>query len=95
MGCLLGRHREGLRRYRARPGRRYPSGEADGCEAIRERLYLLELGEHKDPSALHLADPDGFKEQFEAALEDAKPWVELERAEAEAASREAWERVRS
>src|SRR5215212_4182361 len=31
-----------------------------GCEAIRERLYLLELDEHKDPSALHLADPDRF-----------------------------------
>src|SRR5829696_8399775 len=64
------------------------------CEAIRERLYLLELVEHKDPSSLHLADPGRFKECFEVALEDAKPWIELERAEAEAASREAWERCR-
>jgi hypothetical protein len=62
------------------------------CKVIRERLYLLELGEHKDPSALHLADPDRFRGRFEAALEDAKPWIELEKAEAEAASREAWER---
>src|SRR5829696_390701 len=62
------------------------------CEAIRERLYLLELGEHKDPSALYLADPDGFGERFEAALEDAEPWIEIERAAVEAASREAWER---
>jgi hypothetical protein len=62
------------------------------CEAIRERLHLLELGEHKDPSALHLADPGRFGERFEVALEVAKPWVQLERAEAEAASREAWER---
>jgi DNA-binding transcriptional ArsR family regulator len=62
------------------------------CEAIRERLYLLELEGHKDPSALHLAHPDEFKERFEFALEGAKPWIELERAEAEAASREAWER---
>ena len=61
------------------------------CEAIRERLHLLELGEHKDPSALHLADPDRFRERFEVALEDAKPWIELERAEAEAAFRKAWE----
>jgi hypothetical protein len=60
------------------------------CAPIRERLYLLELGEHKDPSALHLADPDRFRERFEVALEDAKPWVELERAEAEATSQEAW-----
>src|SRR5215207_7571973 len=63
-----------------------------GCEAIRGRLYLLELGEHKDPSVLHLADPDVFGERFEAALEDAEPWIEIERAEAEAASHEAWER---
>src|SRR5215211_3555232 len=61
------------------------------CEAIRERLHLLELGEHKDPSALHLADPGRFKERFEVALEDAKPWVELEREQAEATSHEAWE----
>jgi hypothetical protein len=62
------------------------------CEAIRERLYLVELGGHKDPSALHLAGPGRFRERLEAYLEHAKPWVELERAEAEAASHEAWER---
>jgi hypothetical protein len=62
-----------------------------GCEAIRERLHLLELGEHKDPSALHLADSDRFRERFEVALERAKPLVELERAQGEAASHEAWE----
>ncbi len=62
------------------------------CKPLRERLHLIELGEHKDPSALHLADPGRFRERFEVALEDAKPWIELERAEAEAASREAWER---
>jgi hypothetical protein len=55
---------------------------------------LIELGEHKDPSALHLADSDGFRGRFGAALEGAKPWIELERAEAEAASREAWEACR-
>jgi hypothetical protein len=61
------------------------------CEAIRNRLHLVQLGEYKDPSALHLADPDRFRERLEAALESAKPWSEIERAEAEAASREAWE----
>src|SRR5919107_947235 len=62
-----------------------------GCEAIRERLHQFELGEHKDPSALHLADTDRFKKRFEVALEDAKSWIELERAEAQATSQEAWE----
>jgi hypothetical protein len=61
------------------------------CHSIREKLHLLELGEHKDPSALHLADPSRFKERFEDALEGAKPWIEMDKAEAEAASREAWE----
>jgi hypothetical protein len=64
----------------------------EACEAIRERLHLVVLGEYKDPSALHLADSETFRGRFEVALEDAKPWVELERAEAEAASRDAWER---
>src|SRR5829696_5247704 len=64
------------------------------CEAVRERLYQLELGEHKDASALHLADPGGLRKRFEVALKDAAPWVELARAKAEAASREAWEACR-
>jgi hypothetical protein len=64
------------------------------CEAIRNRLHLVELGQHKDPSALHLADPEKFTVRFEAALENAKPWMELARADADAASREAWERCR-
>jgi DNA-binding transcriptional ArsR family regulator len=65
-----------------------------GCDVIHERLHLLELGEHKDPSALHLADPERFRERFEVALEGAKPWIELERAEAESSSRKAWEQCK-
>jgi hypothetical protein len=65
-----------------------------GCEAIRERLHILELGEYKDPNALHLADPGRFRERFAVALEDAKPWVELEREQAEATSHEAWEQCK-
>jgi hypothetical protein len=65
------------------------------CAVIRDRLYLVQLKDHKDPSGLHLADPERFRELFEVALEDAKPWIELARAEAEAASREAWERCQA
>jgi len=64
------------------------------CAPIRERLHLLKLGDHKDPSALHLTDPDRFMERFGVALEKAKPWVELERAEAEATAQEAWEQCK-
>jgi hypothetical protein len=70
-------------------------GKLTACQTIKNRLHLVELGEHKDPSALHLADPDRFTEQFEAALEDAKHWIEVERAEAEAASHEAWQACRA
>jgi hypothetical protein len=66
-----------------------------GCEAIRERLYFLERSEHKDPSALHVADPDRFRIRFEAAMENAEPWIELEREQAEATSHEAWEQCKA
>src|SRR5215218_3397304 len=69
-------------------------GKLTQCEAIRERLYLVEMEEHKDPSALHLAGPDEFKERLEVALEGAKPWVELERVKQEAAACDAWKRCR-
>jgi hypothetical protein len=41
---------------------------------------------------VYLIDPGKFKERFKAAMEDAEPWIELVKAEAEAAAREAWER---
>lgn len=41
---------------------------------IRDRAWIVELGEHKDPSGLHLADPDRFRERFQAALDSAEPW---------------------
>lgn len=43
---------------------------------IRHRARLVSLGEHKDPSALHVADPSAFKDQFQAAIAKAKPWSE-------------------
>jgi hypothetical protein len=35
---------------------------------IRHRARLVSLGEYKDPSALHVADPSAFKDKFEAAM---------------------------
>jgi hypothetical protein len=43
---------------------------------IRDRAWIVELGEHKDPSGLHLADPEHFLEQWAKALEKAEPWRE-------------------
>ena len=65
-----------------------------GSPAIRERLYLVEFGEHKDVSGLHLSAPESFKESFSVALQEATYWPEQQRLEAEAATREAWESCR-
>lgn len=61
-----------------------------GCGAIKDRLHLVEFGEHKDASGLYLADLEGFKDKFLLALTTAVPLAELEQAETEAAAREAW-----
>ena len=41
--------------------------------SIRDRVRLLTLGEHKDPSALHVADSDGFEPRMRAFIESAIP----------------------
>lgn len=58
--------------------------------AIRDRLHLVDLAEHKDVSGLYMANRDAFRDRFAAALERAQPYAELARAETEAASRHAW-----
>ena len=58
--------------------------------SIRDRLYLVDLAEHKDANGLHAADPDAFGDRFAAALEGSTPYAEFARAETETASRSAW-----
>jgi hypothetical protein len=60
------------------------------CEPIRDRLHVVELGEHKDPSGLYLDDPERFKERFRSKVTDATPYREIRLAEREVASREAY-----
>ena len=43
---------------------------------IRDRAWIVELGEVKDPSGLHLADPERFIERWAEALDRAEPWRE-------------------
>ena len=56
---------------------------------IRDRVWLVKLGEYKDPSGLHIADPDRFVERFNAALQAAEPWRERAAAIENAERREA------
>lgn len=58
---------------------------------IRERVRLITLGEHKDPSALHIADSEHFRERLQAAMDVAKVWTAIAAREADEAAREAWE----
>ncbi len=65
-------------------------GKLAGCGAIKDRLHLVELGEHKDASGLYLADREGFKGRFLLALTTAVPLAELEQAKTKKAAEEAW-----
>jgi hypothetical protein len=58
--------------------------------SIRNRVRLVRLGQHKDPSALYLADPDQFLAAWKKALEEAVAWSDLAAIEAEEAKSEAW-----
>lgn len=58
--------------------------------SIRDRVCLVTLGEYKDPSALHIADPETFKERFTAFLAASVSWAEQEQEEAKTRIEEAW-----
>lgn len=59
-----------------------------------ERVRLVDLGEHKDPSGLYLSDPAHFSGNWTAALARAVPWTDHEQVEADTRRREAWELCR-
>ena len=59
--------------------------------SIRDRVRLVNLGEHKDPSGLYLADRDRFAELWAVAKADATPYVDVEAAEERDRTAEAWE----
>lgn len=73
------RHFEGIKKIYVvvEPDR---GGEAV-CEwlarsTIRDRAYILRLTA-KDPSALHVEDPERFRERWRAACDEAVPWTKV------------------
>lgn len=60
------------------------------ASSIRDRVRLVRLDPHKDPSALYLADPAQFREHFRAALDAATPWRDYEATLLSHTRREAW-----
>lgn len=61
-----------------------------GQSAIRARVKLLQLPA-KDPSAMHIADPTGFKRAWQVALLGAVPWTAVEAEERTEERANAWE----
>jgi hypothetical protein len=57
---------------------------------IRDRVRLVSLGEHKDPSALYLADQEQFRARLQAALDQAIPFSEFARQAAQVEREKAW-----
>lgn len=61
--------------------------------SIRDRVRLLKLGEHKDPSALHIAcqaDKEQFKAAWDAVVTASVAWTEIEQTERTARASSAW-----
>ena len=58
--------------------------------SVRDRVRLLSLGEHKDPSGLYLANPEQFCERFQAAMDKAVRWAGLAAVELEGRRQELW-----
>ncbi len=61
---------------------------------IRDRVWLVDLGKHKDPSGLYLADTGCCRDNWQAALYKAIKWTDREAEAVKAASDEAWRRCR-
>jgi hypothetical protein len=61
-----------------------------GQSSIRARARVLQLPV-KDPSAMHIADPAGFKRAWQVALLGAVPWTAVEAEERSEERAEAWE----
>jgi putative DNA primase/helicase len=59
--------------------------------AVAPRARLVRIEDAKDPSALYLADPDGFAAAFQRALDDAEPFRAITDREASTAAARAAE----
>jgi hypothetical protein len=58
--------------------------------SLRDRVRLVHLDGVKDPSALHIVDPDQFKVRFQAALDAARPLLDAAAEEQRNAAAAAW-----
>jgi hypothetical protein len=57
---------------------------------LRDRIRLVRLEGFKDPSALHLAGPEDFRDRWQSALDASTSWSDEDSQQQEAAKEEAW-----
>ncbi|MBM3302316.1 MAG: hypothetical protein FJY85_20485, partial [Deltaproteobacteria bacterium] len=58
---------------------------------IRDRVWIVSLGVFKDPSALYISDPQGFRANWEEKVKSAFPWAEVEKIRRMQQRRALWE----
>ena len=51
------------------------------ASSIRDRVWLVSLGEHSDASSLHIDDAERFKERWAEALSNAEKWTDRQAAQ--------------
>jgi hypothetical protein len=59
--------------------------------SLRDRIRLVCLTGFKDPSAMHIADPELFQDRWNTALQKAQPWSDQLANENDAARNQAWQ----
>jgi hypothetical protein len=62
---------------------------------VRDRAYVVNLAPFKDPSDLHCADPDGFRDRFGTAIASATSVAQLLAEERSRKGTEAWAACRA
>ena len=58
--------------------------------SIRDRAFIVDFGKHKDPSGLYLSDPENFKSNIKRYMDQAVPWVEVEKQRRQEVLKDSW-----
>ena len=62
--------------------------------AIRDRAHLIQFGDEGDVSGLYLSDPENFPTNFQATMDAAVPWVQIEEEQRQQRHAETWEQCK-
>ena len=65
-----------------------------GATTIKERIWTFDLGEYKDVSALHVAQPDNFSKLLRESLDRATLWADFESREKRQRRKSLWSECR-